>query len=354
MEKTDYHKKVGYQEPPLGVNSEKNERIFCELLQKVGEPILWVDSFGRIDLASIEAVKLFGSPLLGIKFWERFKDEEFGFSMRETLRYGLSYPLLHQRIFEKDFEICVSFLVTGVLVIFKDQTSQRQLIEMNTKTERMKTLGEMSSQLAHELKNPLAGIRGYAALLQKDLTPFPHLQEMASQIIEGAKILEELVSAILEYARPLRLTLETTDLGVLVRQVVRLFRADPAFPTNIQIEQHIPPKAILAPVDAQALQRALLNLLINAKDAMPTGGIITVTVFEDETKCQIGITDTGIGIKEQDFSFLFTPHFTTKRHGNGLGLVETKKIIDGHKALIDVRSYPNKGSVFTLIFGKER
>ena len=117
---------------------------------------------------------------------------------------------------------------------------------------------------------------------------------------------------------------------------------------------HIPDSPILAPIDPDALKSALLNLIFNAFQAMPLGGVLTISLLKMETSCQIAVSDTGIGMDEEQQARLFSPFYTTKQKGNGLGLVETGKIIQAHFGSIDVRSQPKQGTTFTLTLPLKR
>ena len=141
----------------------------------------------------------------------------------------------------------------------------------------MRELGQMAATVAHEIQNPLGGIRGYATLLYRDLEGSPHLQEMAGFVIEGTKALENQVRTILHYARPVQLELRSVELGTYLKRFGKMVRVDPACPEAVQWNFHIPQDPIWAPIDPEALQRALLNLVFNAFQAMDKGGRLTIS-----------------------------------------------------------------------------
>jgi signal transduction histidine kinase len=218
----------------------------------------------------------------------------------------------------------------------------------------MKELGEMAARVAHEIRNPLGGIRGYATLLYRDLAEQKHLQDLAAQVIEGTKSLEKLVTHVLQYARPVQIAPQTVDLSQFLKQIAKFIKVDPAFPPNVKLALNIPDRPLLIPLDPEALRSALLNLLFNGIQAMPSGGTLTLSLFVGDTNCQIAISDTGVGIREEELRLLFLPFFTTKSAGTGLGLVETQKIMQAHGGSIDVRSALGRGSTFTLTFPFKR
>jgi signal transduction histidine kinase len=171
---------------------------------------------------------------------------------------------------------------------------------------------------------------------------------MAGLIIEGTRSLERIVSAILHYSKPIRIELQTLDIGAFLKQVGKFIKVDPAFPNRVKLSLHVPDAPLLVPFDPEALKSALLNLIFNAFQAMPHGGELILSLLKIESSCQIAIADTGLGIEEDQLNHLFSPFYTTKKGGNGLGLVETQKIIQAHNGTIDVRSQKGKGTTFTL------
>ena len=219
------------------------------------------------------------------------------------------------------------------------------MLEQN---EKMKNLGALAAKMAHEIRNPLGGIRGFASLLVRDLERQPQLREMALAIIDGTKMIEGQMTHILHYARPLQLKIQSRDLGALLREIGKFVKVDPAFPPTIKMLLHIPSDPVLVPVDAEALKSAMLNLMFNAIQAMPGGGTLSLSLFKLEGCCQIAVADTGIGIDAETLQNLFSRGLSTKANGNGLGLIEAEKIIKAHQGSIDVRSEPSRGSTFTL------
>ncbi len=304
--------------------------------------------------AAINLFNLEAKSLLHKHFWDVFPDGHFGFSMQESLRYGISHRLIYTSLPHAELEVSTSFLYEGpkrqhgLILFFRDITHIQKLQQVAARGGRLQELGEMAAKLAHEIRNCLGGIRGFASLLFRDLSSQPRLQEMISRIIEGTKSLEKLVTTVLVYARPIELSEQTVDLPQFLKQTAKALKIDPDFPTNVKFHLHIPDEVILVPIDSDAMKRALLNLLLNGVQAMPEGGELTLSLLKYETNCQISISDTGTGMNDDQLNALFSPLFTTKRNGNGLGLVETKKIVEGHGGSIGVRSTLGRGATFLL------
>lgn len=354
------------QENVPGVNEDLEKKIaelgrltylLNTILKNSSEAILFIDLNGTLITMNETCSKILNVNIeasLFHKYWEIFPDDFFGFSMKEALKFGISHRLLYKTYPPKELEISTVFSYDGpkashgLILLIRDISDKQKLHRMAHRADRMKELGEMAATVAHEIRNPLGGIRGYASLLYRDLAEAKHLQEMAALIVEGTKQLEKLVTTILQYARPIQIELQSIDLGALLRSVIKFVKIDPAFPKDIQILSHIPNEPLLAPVDKEALQSALLNLIFNAFQAMPQGGQLTLSLLKQTNCLQISVSDTGIGMEEEKLKQLFSPFFTTKQKGNGLGLVETQKIVQAHQGTIEVRSVLHKGSTFTI------
>jgi len=216
-------------------------------------------------------------------------------------------------------------------------------------SDRMKQLGESTAYVAHEIRNVLGGITGFASLLKHDLAHSPHQQRMVEQIIEGTDNLNHLVSQILLFARPLHPHFEKTNLNKLLNDLQQLLLADSNITQqHIHINVELPPEQIHLLLDYILFKSALLNIILNATQAMKNQGIITIKIQKDPSHIFISITDTGIGIPNENIAKLFTPFFTTKPNGNGIGLCETQKIIHAHGGTIEVTSLPGNGSTFLI------
>ena len=216
----------------------------------------------------------------------------------------------------------------------------------------MKELGEMAASMAHEIRNPLGGIRGYAQLLHRDLAEQKNLQEMAATVIDGTKSLETLVTTILQYAKPVQIQPQSLELGAFLKQLAKFVRVDPTLAPNVKLEIHIPQEPLLAPADPEAIKACLLNLIFNAFQAK--ADLVTVSLIQFESSCQITVSDDGAGIDPKHLASIFSPFFTTKTKGTGLGLVEAQKIAQAHHGTLDVRSQVGRGSTFTLTLPLKR
>ena len=338
---------------------ELDPQVFHHVLEYMSEAALFLDLEGRFVFINPSAQKILHAAS-GEKFWDVLRDDYLGFSMREALKFGISHKRLYRSYPDKDLEITTTFLYEGdksshgLLVFIRDITEKQRLAALVNRGDHMQKMGEMTATITHEIRNPLGGIRGYAALLYRDLENNKNLQEMAGLILDGTKALERLVGSVLQYARPVKLLLQSTEIGGFLRQTMQFIKVDPACPPNVHWAMHIPDGPLFAPIDPAALKAVLLNLIFNAFQAMPRGGLLTCSLLKEGGCYKIAISDTGIGMDEDQLGKLFAPFFTTKEMGNGLGLVEAQKIIKAHFGTIDVRSALNKGSTFTLTLPLKR
>lgn len=351
------------------VNEEKTseaERLahFTQhILRQIADGVFFLNLDGTLLLLNDAAAKILqikAVDALQKPFWDLFPDEAFGFSAREALRFGISHKILYTTFASRELEISTSFIFEGLkthhglVVVLRDITEKKRMQQLTSQQSKMRELGEMAAILAHEIRNPLGGIRGYASLLARDLAEAPYLQEMARAIIEGAQSLESLVTSVLQYAKPIQIQPSTVDVGRFLKTVVKFIKADPAYPPHVTWISHIPDAPLLAPLDSEAMKAALLNLIFNAFQAMPEEGRLTLSLLKMDSCYQIALSDTGIGMSEEQLSHLFSPYFTTKEKGNGIGLVEAKKIIEAHLGNIAVRSAEGKGTTFTLTLPLKR
>jgi two-component system sensor histidine kinase HydH len=217
------------------------------------------------------------------------------------------------------------------------------------RSERLAALGQLSAGLAHELRNPLGTMKASAEMLAKQVEPGNEVaREMAGFISSEVDRTNSLVTRFLDFARPLALRLEQTDLGQMIDRAV----AD--------VEKHVPPLDVViyknySPeippfyLDGQLMERVLYNLLLNAAQASRPGGSITVKTRQVDGAVEIAVIDRGAGIEPKHLENIFNPFFTTKSNGVGLGLAIVSKIVDEHGGKIAVESEPGSGSVFRVL-----
>ena len=214
------------------------------------------------------------------------------------------------------------------------------------RSERLAALGQLSAGLAHELRNPLGTIRASAEMLARSLTGENEVaREVAGFISTEVDRTNLLVTRFLEFARPLQLRIAPVDLTrVLDSAVEHLERSSPHY--DVAVYKNYAPEIGQLPLDADLMERVFYNLLLNAAQATPAGGAITIKTRLAGDTAEIAVIDRGSGIAPKDMESIFNPFFTTKPEGVGLGLAIVAKIVDEHGGKMAVESEPGKGSVF--------
>lgn len=230
-----------------------------------------------------------------------------------------------------------------------------KIYERMRERDRLAALGEMAAGLAHEIRNPLGAIKGAAQCL--DPRQLPHEErEFVEVIVEEVNRLNGVVSAFLDYARPLKQNFGATDLNEVVTRTVKLIQND--VPANIQLKTDLGDAPLRTEGDAEQLKQVLINLVqngIQAVDGKP--GVITVRTQKPERfgdfrggseACEVIVSDDGPGIPSDQQSHIFVPFFTTKQKGTGLGLAICQRIVKNHGGTITVQSRVGEGSTFTI------
>lgn len=239
----------------------------------------------------------------------------------------------------------------GRLVFLKDLSEIRRLEQEVRRREKLAAVGNLAAGVAHEVRNPLSSIKGYA-------TYFGSLFDDGSENRKAAEImaaetdrLNRVITELLEFARPSELSTRPVDAATLVDNTLRLIRQD-AEAAGVRVQTEVRPDASgETPViegDADRLTQALLNLCINGVQATPRGGSLTVSALRADDRVLLRVADTGRGIAHEDLSKMFDPYFTTKAAGTGLGLAVVQKIVEAHGGDIAVKSVPGKGTEVTV------
>jgi signal transduction histidine kinase len=222
----------------------------------------------------------------------------------------------------------------------------QQAEDEKRRADRLAALGQLSAGLAHELRNPLGTIRASSEMLTHSLAAENEVaQEMAGFIASEVDRCNSLITRFLQFARPLQLQVAQADLAQTLDRAVALAEREAsgiAFYRNY--EPGIPPFAF----DAELLERVFYNLLINAAQASPPGGAVTVKTRAAGANAEVSVIDRGCGIDLAQRDSIFNPFFTTKPQGVGLGLAIVSKIVDEHGGNITVESEPGKGSIFRV------
>jgi PAS domain S-box-containing protein len=232
----------------------------------------------------------------------------------------------------------------GTVNVVSDITELKNLRERFVMTERLAALGEVAARVAHEIRNPLVSLGGFAKRLEKRLDG--NLKEYADIIAKEVERLESILSEILGFVKETRIIKEIVDSNKLVDDVSLIIKSE-INEKGILLDKEFGEPVELY-VDPNRIKEALLNILTNAVQAVGSNGTIALKTFVKDNTFVVDIKDTGAGIAEEDMPFIFDPFFTTKKTGTGLGLTITHRIIEEHKGTIAVESRPGKGCTFQV------
>jgi two-component system sensor histidine kinase HydH len=219
--------------------------------------------------------------------------------------------------------------------------------EQLRRADRLSALGELSAGMAHEIRNPLGSIKGAVEILRDDYDPGDAKYEFVGILLKETDRLNRIVQEFLEFARPKPPEFQPVDVNNAVESVLTLTAQETA-KAGIQIVRQLDRSIGRLNLDGGMLKQAFLNLILNAVQAMPGGGTLTVGSRLNGGALEMTISDTGGGIPPENRKKLFRPFFTTKKNGTGLGLAITYRIIENHRGTIDVASEPGKGTTFTV------
>jgi two-component system NtrC family sensor kinase len=210
------------------------------------------------------------------------------------------------------------------------------------------SMGELAAGLAHEIKNPIAGIKGALEVINQRTEPNAPEKEIFTEILHQTDRIYHIVQDLLSYARPREINLKPTNPSECIQRAITLARSQTQ-DKDIEFHFEKSEKEIQILCDENKIQEVVLNLLINSIAAIEEKGEISVEVTQKSDRwLEIAIRDDGKGIKTEHLSLAFNPFFTTRKRGTGLGLSICKKIIEAHKGSIDVQSEEGKGTIFTI------
>jgi signal transduction histidine kinase len=259
----------------------------------------------------------------------------------------------------------------GAAVFFKDLTHVEHREEQERLKDRLAALGEMAANLAHEIRNPLAGIEVSCGLLKRRLSPEDPGREILDKVLGEVRRLDRTITSSLEFARPLTLSLSAGAIEPLLDDAlhaVRLRRGE----AKVRVERKFNAAGSTVRMDRGQLRQVFENLFLNAFQAMDDEGVLTIetdtalappapqtpyrppgAVATDpwagfDKYLVVRVSDTGPGVSVEDQDKLFYPFFTTKKHGSGVGLSMARKIVDSHRGLIDFQNRPGRGVTFTV------
>lgn len=264
-----------------------------------------------------------------------------------TLFYSLIIFNKENKAKEKAMERAMKYSVELENNISKLKATNLELEEFKS-LEKFTTTGRIARTIAHEVRNPLTNISLAAEQLEENLPASKESVVLLEMISRNAARINQLVSELLNATRFANLEFRDTDITGLMEETLEMAR-DRINLNHVEVEKHYSPDPILVSVDAEKMKLALLNIIVNAIEAMEkTGGLLIIKTKKQGNKCMIEIRDNGKGMDDDVLKNLFEPYFTGKLKGNGLGLTNTQNVIFNHKGTIKVYSKPGQGATFLI------
>ncbi len=340
------------------IDEEKNDYYLISAQRKFGEKIFSTDSplvaflqktSRVVELAPLkeydhlqpEAQELIEKGFfMAIPFpWE---EGLLGFLLLGEKRNGKSFPIMEIEALEA-LAPATAMAISRALLYQNLKKKDWQMMQ----SEKLAALGEMAASFVHGIRNPLGIILGAAETLQKNLSPAIQ-KEMIQFIREEGERINQMLANFLEFAKPKPPAFKEANLQEILRKTVELISI-PAQQRGINIVQEYPSEDISLYLDPEQIKEALLNLEINALEAMPQGGVLRLVLAQkDDQEVIIRVSDTGQGISPQIKSKIFDPFFTTKEQGTGLGLTIVHTVVKNHGGTISVAPNNGQGTTFTI------
>jgi two-component system sensor histidine kinase PilS (NtrC family) len=335
------------------------------IFESVGSGLVAVDPSGRVtafnraaeSITGVQARNALGQP------WGTIFGN--GIDLEQVQRVAIDEPTLsarHEFLLRRrdgsELPVGISFWslrsgggdVVGLIGVCQDLSLIKQMEERMRQADRLATVGRLSANMAHEIRNPLASISGAVEALAKDLPPDEPRNRLVEIVLRESGRLNGLVGDFLEYARPAPMASFEVDMAQLLDEVLLLIEHR-SLPPDLKIIREYG-LTLTAHVDPQHMRQAIWNLCLNAVQAIPdAGGEIRVGGCRapgDAGRLQIWIADTGHGIDAVDLPHIFEPFYSTKPEGSGLGLALVYRVIQDHRGQIEVKSRPGDGTTFTL------
>jgi signal transduction histidine kinase len=351
-----------------------DDRFFRHIVSSMRNGVIAIRRDGSIALMNDEAYRIFaltrGADDVGRPFTEVLKGRP---DVQRVLAGAFEMTTLPNRVEMrlKDIDRVIGYTLSqvkddgerpiGAVMFFKDLTQVEQLEERERLRDRLASLGEMAAGIAHELKNPLAGIEVMAGLLRRQVPASKDAQSLLADIISEAKLANAIVVEMLEFVRPIRLQVERTDIADVLHQAITLAESK-ATRGNVAVDVDITPDLPMLEGDHHQLCQVFTNLVANAFDALDGRGRIVISaklgVLEEDpafgqtqaplTTVVVDVADDGPGVPPELTDRIFNPFFTTKPQGSGLGLAIVRKIVDAHDGRIDLYSSPTTGTRFRV------
>lgn len=335
------------------------------ILASMASGIVAFDMLGKVTIFNHVAEEIIGikrSQALGKSYWALFaSQEEMTQPIRQALgesEVGSNLEVALSREGESQLilNLSTSLLkngedqVIGAVASFSDISQVKKLEEEVKRTDRLATAGEMAAGLAHEIRNPLSGLRGSAQLIATELGEDDPRTEYTEVIVEEVDRVEGLIRKLLDLVKPISPDFKEGDVNEILTDTLSFVLKSVRNGEEFKIVRELAPSLPVITVDEESLRGAFMNILLNAFQAMPEGGVLSLRTELDgeRSTVKIRVADTGPGIPSQERELIFNPFYTRRRGGTGLGLSVTGRIIAEHGGSIGVEGVPGNGAAFVI------
>ncbi len=335
------------------------------VLESVADGIITVDPQEKMVTWNRRALEILGLPaetlkkkkiseILGLRLESLWESEREQGEIRDQ-------EIIFRPSPEQEIPLCLRITPLkdemgremGSVILLRDLREIKDLHEKVRRSERLASLGRLAAGVAHEIRNPLSSIRGFAQYFLKRFKGQEEEQSYAAVMVQEVDRLNRVITELLDFARPKVPQRESHLLPEIIDYTLQLLN-DELKKRRIEVEKYYEANLPRALVDRDQLSQAFLNLLLNSIESMDQGGKIRLTLKKgiSPKTVEVIIEDSGRGIPEEDLEKVFEPFFSTKRKGTGLGLAIVHQIIESHGGEIRVKSALGKGTAFSIIFGE--
>jgi len=361
---------VAVENAQLLVEVKESERKYRTLVEDINDGYVICQS-GRVVFANNAFLTMYGyeqEDVLGCDFQEFFSTEcsqpiekmYQDWTASKGIPRHLEFLRRHRDGTELPTELKVDFVEydgrPAMIGIFRDISERKKMEQRVRESERLASIGQLAAAIAHEIRNPLSAIKMNIQILSRNL----NLREFDKRRLEIAdgeiKRLERIVGDVLDFARPLRMNKALDNVNDVLRKCLDLLH-DGIVHKDVQVVRKMSRDLKNFPVDSEMLEQAFLNIILNALDAMPGGGVLKIVTRKAEYRgrkmARIEFKDSGTGMNQEQLAKAFDPFYTTKTTGVGLGLSTVKKIIEAHEGIIEIESQVAQGSTFRILLPLE-
>jgi PAS domain S-box-containing protein len=352
----------------------RGERYLAHLANIINEALITTNRKGRIEFVNRAAAQMWGytpEELRGKDLHFLIRGRADALLHRDIVRDTIKLGKLEGEYFfrKKDKTGFPGYLSTsviregdrlrGIVMVVADLTRLREIESRLRQSEKLASLGKVVEGVAHEVRNCLTSLGGFAMRLRKRTLGDPDCDTFTRYILDDVERLESMVHQIEDYVRFSkfhRFRFQDVDLAEVIDRAHHRVRAVLDAKTlnsvgfRINADREIP----LVKADPDAMEEVFYNLILNAYEALPSGGKCTVTLTKEKTGVLVSVTDTGVGIPGEEIGEIFNPFVTSKTTGAGMGLSKVFMLVEEHRGSVKVRSEPNKGTTFDVTIPQER